>query len=58
MSSMLPHSPSNNKISVCNGISGLFEFVLGVAGHLPVLRRERFQLTKVDGRAEQNTGNS
>ncbi len=41
MNSMLLHNESTNKISVCNVISCLFEFVLGVAGHLLVLRRER-----------------
>lgn len=40
MTSMLLHSLSNNKISVCNVISCLF--VLGVAGHLLVLRRDGF----------------
>lgn len=46
---------SNNKISACNVISCLFEFVLGVAGHLLVLGRELVSRQK--WMAEQNTGN-
>lgn len=56
MTSMLLHNESNNKKSVSNVLSPLFEFVLGVAGHLLVLRRECFSSQKWM-MAEQNTGN-